>query len=88
MYSSESPILDFYPQDFEQDRNGKKNDWEAVVKIPFMDQYRLRAAMKSGQSIALALDPTNESFISPVAFADIRGTETEHVGNIDIVHAH
>ncbi|KAG9051186.1 hypothetical protein FS837_011301 [Tulasnella sp. UAMH 9824] len=46
MSNSESPILDFYPQDFEQDRNGKKNDWEAVVKIPFMDQNRLRAAMK------------------------------------------
>ncbi|KAG8953065.1 hypothetical protein FRC04_003012 [Tulasnella sp. 424] len=46
MYSSESPILDYYPQDFEQDRNGKKNDWEAVVKIPFIDQDRLRAAMK------------------------------------------
>ncbi|KAG8985436.1 hypothetical protein FRB90_004701 [Tulasnella sp. 427] len=47
MYSSESPILDFYPQDFEQDRNGKKNDWEAVVKIPFIDQRRLRDAMKT-----------------------------------------
>lgn len=88
MYSSESPILDYYPQDFEQDRNGKKNDWEAVVKIPFIDQDRLRAAMKSGQSIALALDPTNGSFTSSIASPDTRGAETEHMGNIDIVLSH
>ena len=26
-----SPILDFYPVDFEQDLNGKKAEWEALV---------------------------------------------------------
>ena len=45
MSNSESPILDFYPQEFEQDLNGKKQDWEAVVKIPFIDQERLLRAM-------------------------------------------
>jgi 5'-3' exoribonuclease 1 len=42
-----SPIIDFYPQDFEMDMNGKKQDWEAIVKIPFIDQDRLQTAMKS-----------------------------------------
>jgi 5'-3' exoribonuclease 1 len=45
MYSPDSPILDFYPKNFEQDLNGKKQDWEAVVKIPFLDQNRLLKAM-------------------------------------------
>jgi 5'-3' exoribonuclease 1 len=45
MYSVDSPILDFYPEDFEQDMNGKKQEWEAVVKIPFIDEKRLLRAM-------------------------------------------
>lgn len=40
-----SPIIDFYPLEFEADLNGKKNAWEAVVKIPFIDESRLLSAM-------------------------------------------
>ena len=47
MYEETSPIIDFYPTDFELDMNGKKQDWEAVVKIPFIDQERLLRAMAS-----------------------------------------
>ena len=46
MWDPNSPILDFYPQEFEQDLNGKKQDWEAVVKIPFIDEKRLLRAMQ------------------------------------------
>jgi 5'-3' exoribonuclease 1 len=46
MTNSESPIIDLYPQNFETDLNGKKYDWEAIVKIPFIDQDRLLKAMK------------------------------------------
>ncbi|KAF5326675.1 hypothetical protein D9619_004005 [Psilocybe cf. subviscida] len=45
MYDSNSTILDFYPLEFEQDLNGKKQDWEAIVKIPFIDEKRLLKAM-------------------------------------------
>ncbi|KAG1852740.1 exonuclease II [Suillus subluteus] len=47
MYDPNSPILDFYPLEFEQDLNGKKQEWEAIVKIPFIDEQRLLRAMKS-----------------------------------------
>jgi 5'-3' exoribonuclease 1 len=45
MTEETSPIFDFYPKEFELDMNGKKQDWEAVVKIPFIDQARLLRAM-------------------------------------------
>lgn len=41
MMSSESDIIEFYPRDFETDMNGKKQEWEAVVLIPFIDEKRL-----------------------------------------------
>ena len=47
MVDLNSPILDFYPTEFEQDLNGKKAEWEAIVKIPFIDEQRLLRAMKS-----------------------------------------
>ncbi|SMN18519.1 similar to Saccharomyces cerevisiae YGL173C KEM1 Evolutionarily-conserved 5'-3' exonuclease component of cytoplasmic processing (P) bodies involved in mRNA decay [Maudiozyma saulgeensis] len=45
MYDPKSPILDFYPAEVELDKNGKTADWEAVVKISFVDQHRLVEAM-------------------------------------------
>ncbi len=41
MTDPNSPLIDFYPLNFEADLNGKKADWEAVVKIPFIDEKRL-----------------------------------------------
>ena len=45
MTEAESPILDFYPTEFASDLNGKKQDWEALVLIPFIDESRLIPAM-------------------------------------------
>ncbi|XP_036318531.1 5'-3' exoribonuclease 1 isoform X1 [Rhagoletis pomonella] len=47
MTSPTSELLEFYPQDFETDLNGKKHEWEAVVLIPFIDEKLLLHAMKA-----------------------------------------
>lgn len=41
MLHPSSPLLEYYPPDFTADANGKRQSWEAVVQIPFIDGSRL-----------------------------------------------
>lgn len=41
MIMDTSPIIDFYPPDFRTDLNGKQQEWEAVVLIPFIDEVNI-----------------------------------------------
>jgi 5'-3' exoribonuclease 2 len=45
MTDEDSDIIDFYPEDFDLDLNGKKQSWKAVVLLPFIDERRLLDAM-------------------------------------------
>jgi 5'-3' exoribonuclease 1 len=47
MISPNSPIIDFYPERFELDLVAKKALWEAIVKIPFIDEKRLLQGINS-----------------------------------------
>ena len=40
MLQDESPIADFYPKEFSTDANGKRQPWEAVVKVRRMQHRR------------------------------------------------
>ena len=42
-----SPVADFYPEKFSIDMNNKKNPWEGVNLIPFIDIDRLTRAMET-----------------------------------------
>lgn len=41
MTEERSPIIEYYPDDFDTDLNGKKQDWEAVVLLPFIEEVIL-----------------------------------------------
>ena len=46
MLNEDSEIIDFYPEDFEIDLNGKKFAWQGVALLPFIDMPRLLSAVQ------------------------------------------
>lgn len=47
MMDEDSLIKKYYPEDFQTDLNGKKQEWEAVVLVPFIDEVRNAAYWKT-----------------------------------------
>lgn len=45
MTKEDSEIIDFYPDEFHVDMNGKKMLWQGVALLPFIDEQRLLGAM-------------------------------------------
>ncbi|KAJ7500293.1 exonuclease II [Mycena galericulata] len=82
MYSANSPILDFYPLEFEQDLNGKKQDWEAIVKIPFIDQDRLLPAMQSREHRLTDEEKRRNSYGTSTKFTYNQGEPTHYPSSL------
>ncbi|KAA6417737.1 MAG: 5 -3 exoribonuclease 1, partial [Trebouxia sp. A1-2] len=61
MTDANSPIHDFYPTDFRVDMEGKRNDWEGVVLIPFIDEARLLAASHTVGPAKLSKEEANRN---------------------------
>jgi 5'-3' exoribonuclease 2 len=57
MTDQDSDILDFYPEEFPIDLNGKKFAWQGVAILPWIDEKRLLAAM--GTKYPLLTDEEN-----------------------------
>uniref|UniRef100_A0A8C9Z7K3 5'-3' exoribonuclease n=1 Tax=Sander lucioperca TaxID=283035 RepID=A0A8C9Z7K3_SANLU len=68
MSSPDSPIIDFYPDDFAIDLNGKKYAWQGVALLPFVDERRLRAALADVYSDLTPEEVRRNSLGSDVMF--------------------
>jgi len=51
MTNDNSSLLKFYPKDFELDMNGKKNLWEGIVLLPFIDQNILIQQIRQNKCV-------------------------------------
>lgn len=76
MTDPESPIIDFYPADFEADLNGKKQDWEAVVKIPFIDEKRLLEVLDRRSALLTKEEKSRNGF--GVSWKTVYDRDNEH----------
>ena len=93
MTNPDSSIIDFYPRDFELDMNGKKMEWEAVVKIPFIDEQRLLKAMKTKDHLLSDEEKARNDFGVTVKFAYSPEVEFTYPSSLvgifpDLPHCH
>lgn len=93
MTNPNSPIIDFYPRDFELDMNGKKMEWEAVVKIPFIDETRLLAAMAPKNKLLSDIEKFRNEFGVTLKFTYDPETDFTYPSSLvgifpDIPHCH
>lgn len=88
-----SPIIDFYPTTFEHDMNGKKQEWEAVVKIPFIDEKRLLTTMHAREPRLTAEERARNSFGECTKFVFDDAVDVTYPSSLpgffpDLVHNH
>jgi 5'-3' exoribonuclease 2 len=71
MLNEDSEIIDFYPEDFDVDLNGKKFAWQGVVLLPFIEMPRLLAAVQAKYpQLSEADKARNEPGNSVLLFSD------------------
>lgn len=81
MSSPTSPILEYYPEDFEIDLNGKRYAWQGVALLPFVDEKRLHAALDPLEPLLTPEELARNSFGRPRLLA-----HTDSVVGVALLH--
>jgi 5'-3' exoribonuclease 2 len=72
MEDSNSSIIDFYPEKFEYDPNGKSVSWLWVVLLPFLDEKRLLDAIKEVDQSFTAEEKARDELVPHTIYAHFK----------------